>query len=77
LLIGLIDGQTQPRIACRIAAAKSGGNGNFLYEPSENLATLGILRGFLVFDIRPLAMTSHNATPHVEVTQYYHPAQLG
>ena len=79
LLVGFIDGQTQPGIAGGIAPAESGGNGNFLDEPGENLAALGVLRGLLVLDISPLAVTSHDAyaIPYIEVMQCYHPALSG
>ena len=61
LLIRLVDRQAQPRIAVEIAAAQPRGNGDFLDEPGENLAALGVLRGFLVLDISPLAVTRHDA----------------
>ena len=61
LLIGLIDRQAQPWITVDITTAEPRCNGNFLDEPGENLAALGVLRGFLVLDISPFAVTRHNA----------------
>jgi hypothetical protein len=55
--LGRADGGTQARVPVRIAAAIPGRDGDFLDDPRESRAPLGIGRALLVLDGMPLGMT--------------------
>jgi hypothetical protein len=57
----LVHGEAQAWIGARIAAAESRGDGDFLDQAREDLAALGIGGGFLVLDVRPLAVACHGS----------------
>ena len=59
VLVRLVDGEPQPRIHVRIAAAHARGDGDFLDEAGEDLAALGVLAALAVLDVRPLAVACH------------------
>src|SRR5205085_4912496 len=51
--LGCSYGRAEARIALRVAPAGFGGHGNFLDQPGEYFAALGIERALLVFDRGP------------------------
>ena len=59
--LGLGDDRAQPRVHVGVAAAVSGGNGQFLDDAGEDLAALGVSRALLVLDGVPLGMAGHCA----------------
>src|SRR5450631_3941612 len=58
----LVDREPQAWIGRDVAAAEPGRDGDFADEASEDLAALGVGRGLLVLDIRPLAVAGHGGT---------------
>ena len=56
---GFFQSQAQARVGAGIAAAHAGCNGDFFNQTGEDFAAFGILTGFFMLDIRPLAMTCH------------------
>src|SRR4029079_19019817 len=61
--LGLGDDRAQPGIVCRVAAAVSRGDRQFLDDAREHLAALGIGRALLVLDGVPLGMAGHGKNP--------------
>ena len=55
-LLGVGNDGAEPRIHVRVAAAVSGGDGQFLDDAREDLAALGVGRALLVLDGVPLGM---------------------
>src|SRR5690606_30804458 len=55
----LVHRRAQARVVGGIAAAEPGGNGDLTDQLGEDLAALGVLAGFLVFDVGPFAVTGH------------------
>ena len=51
--------QAQARVGCGVAAAHAGSHGDFFDQTGEDFAAFGILSGFFMLDIRPLAMAGH------------------
>src|ERR1700682_1625336 len=56
----LVYRESQPRVGRDITATKLGRDRDLPDEASEDLAALGVGRGFLVLDIRPLAVAGHD-----------------
>jgi hypothetical protein len=54
-----VDGQAQARVHPRVAAARTGGNGDLADQLREVLAALVVIDGLLALDLRPLAMPRH------------------
>jgi hypothetical protein len=58
----LVDGEPQPGVHRRVAAAKARGDRDFLDQAGEDLAALRVGGGLLVLDVRPLAVASHGGS---------------
>ena len=56
---GFFHGQPQPRVHGRVAAAHLGGHGDFLDQPREERAALGVLAALAVLNVGPLGMACH------------------
>src|SRR5215471_17845965 len=58
-LVRLVHREPQARVGIGVRAAKARGDCDFLDETGEDLAPLRVLRGFLVLDVGPFAVTGH------------------
>ena len=60
VLLRLLDGVVQGRVASGVAAARASCNLNVLDEAREELAALGVNSGLLVLGGRPLRVSRHH-----------------
>ena len=60
VLLRLLDGVVQGRVASGVAAARASCNLNVLDEAREELAALGVNGGLLVLSGRPLRVSRHH-----------------
>ena len=60
VLLRLLDGVVQRRVASGVAAARASRNLNVLDEAREELAALGVNGGLLVLSGRPLRVSRHH-----------------
>jgi len=56
-LTGFVDCQSQPEVGFHVAAAFTGGDGNFAQQPGEQGAALCVVGAFCSLDGGPLGMT--------------------
>ena len=74
----LVYGQAQTRVGGDVSTAHFGSDGDFLDHPGEDLAALGVRRGFFMLDIGPFAVSSHSNLNKMSDSAYAkHPPDAG